>query len=158
MTDMDELNDFLDVLPQSLKNESALFIHAKTYKKIWFLQNQTLSFLAFICPLLKPLLCQGGEYVYQEGDEILSIYFLNDGVAGSVLPRHRNVKFIDYPAGSHFGVMDIVSSCFKLDIELDNWIWNHEKLKREFTVMCQEVSEILTLSIRDLYELREDFE
>lgn len=37
MDDMDELNEFMDVLPQSLKNEAALFIHEKTYKKIWFL-------------------------------------------------------------------------------------------------------------------------
>lgn len=54
MADIDELKEFMDVLPQSLKNESSLFIHEKTIKKIWFLQNQAWSFNAFICPLLKP--------------------------------------------------------------------------------------------------------
>ena len=39
VTDMDELNEFMDVLPQGLKIEVSLFIHEKTYKKIWFLQN-----------------------------------------------------------------------------------------------------------------------
>lgn len=56
-TDMDELNEFMDVLPQGLKIEVSLFIHEKTYKKIWFLQNQAWSFIAFVCPMLKPLLC-----------------------------------------------------------------------------------------------------
>lgn len=37
VTDMDELNEFMDVLPQGLKIEVSLFIHEKTYKKIWFL-------------------------------------------------------------------------------------------------------------------------
>ena len=36
--DMDELTQFLDVLPQGLKIEVSLFIHEKTYKRIWFLQ------------------------------------------------------------------------------------------------------------------------
>ena len=37
VTDMDELNEFMDVLPQGLKIEVSLFIHEKTYRKIWFL-------------------------------------------------------------------------------------------------------------------------
>lgn len=78
-TDMDELNEFMDVLPHGLKIEVSLFIHEKTYKQIWFLQDQAWSFIAFICPMLKPLLCQEGEYVYQDGDEVNSIYFLKEG-------------------------------------------------------------------------------
>ena len=57
ITDMDELNEFMDVLPQGLKIEVSLFIHERTYKKISFLRGQAWSFIAYICPLLKPLLC-----------------------------------------------------------------------------------------------------
>ena len=39
-TDMDELNDFIDVLPMALKNEVSLFVHELTYRKIFFLQDQ----------------------------------------------------------------------------------------------------------------------
>ena len=53
--DMDELTQFMDVLPQGLKIEVSLFIHEKTYKKIWFLQAQAWTFIAFICPMLKPI-------------------------------------------------------------------------------------------------------
>lgn len=111
-TDMEELNEFMDVLPMALKNEVALFIHEQTYKRIVFLQNQGWSFIAYICPLLKPLYFQKDEYVFMEGDEVTCMYFLKEGVIGNVLPRYHNVKYVDYPVGSHFGVMDIISSCF----------------------------------------------
>lgn len=39
ITDMDELNEFMDVLPQGLKIEVSLFIHERTYKKISFLRG-----------------------------------------------------------------------------------------------------------------------
>lgn len=74
------------------------------------------------------------------------------------MPRHHNIKYVDYPEGSHFGVMDIISSCIKLDIELDDWASNVDKLKREFTVMSQELSEILTLSVKDLQEMSDDYQ
>lgn len=69
---------------------------------------------------------------------------------GFVLNRHHNLKYCDYPEGSHFGVLDIISSCYSNDIELEDWQMNMDKMKREFTVMSQKMSEILSLSIKDL--------
>lgn len=87
-----------------------------------------------------------------------SIYFLKEGVVGNVLPRHHNIKYVDYPEGAHFGVLDIISSCFAHNIELDDWVTNHDKMKREFTVMSQRISEVLTLSVKDLETMKDDFE
>ena len=35
---------------------------------------------------------------------------------------------------------------------------NLDKMKREFTVMAQDLSEILSLSVKDLELMRQDFE
>lgn len=108
--------------------------------------------------MLKPICVQQDEYVYQEGDEVNCIYFLKEGVVGFVLPRHHNTKYCDYPEGSHFGVLDIISSCYSNNIDVDDWQNNLDKMKREFTVMSQKISEILSLSIKDLGLMKEDFE
>jgi hypothetical protein len=54
---------------------------------------------------------------------------------GNVLPRHHNIKYVDYPEGSHFGIMDLISSCYSNSLLVDDWVANHDKMKREFTVM-----------------------
>ena len=73
--------------------------------------------------------------VFHDGDEINCIYFLKEGKVGNVLPRYHNIKYVEYPVGSNFGMMDIVASCFTHDIALDEWMNNIDKMKREFTVM-----------------------
>ena len=79
------------------------------------------------------------------------------GEVGNVLPHHHNIKYVDYTEGSHFGVLDIIASCVAHGVHVDDWVMNHDKLKREFTVMCQSISELLTLSIRDLETMKDDF-
>ena len=96
--------------------------------------------------------------MYQEGDEVNSIFFLKQGKLGIVLPRYQNIKYCDYPEGSHFGVLDIISSCYSHNIFLKDWQMNLDKMKREFTVMSQDISEILSLSIKDLDLMKQDFE
>jgi len=49
------------------------------------------------------------------------IYFLKEGSVGFVMPRQHNIKYCDFPEGSHFGVLDIISSCFQHNIELAEW-------------------------------------
>ena len=100
--------------------------------------------------MLKPLLCQESEYIYQDGDEVTCMFFLKTGEIGSVLPNHNNIKYVDYVEGCHFGVLDIISSCVANGLNIDQWTTNHDKMKREFTVMCQQISELLTLSVKDL--------
>jgi len=88
-----------------------------------------------------------GQYIYFEGDEVECIYFLKNGKCGTVLPRHQNMKYIDFPSSCYFGEMDLV--CASLDFtgnddsnesvvtfNLDNWMSNKDKIKRQFTVMA----------------------
>lgn len=108
--------------------------------------------------MLKPICVQQDEYVYQEGEEINSIYFLKEGEVGYVLPRHHNIKYCDYPEGSHFGEMDIISSCYVNNIDLEDWQMYLDRMKREFTIMSQKISEIMSLSTKDLSLMKQDFE
>lgn len=66
-------------IPQKLKIEISLYLHEETYIKIRFLHDKSLSFIAWICPLLRPQVATDNEYVYFEGDEVASIYFLREG-------------------------------------------------------------------------------
>ena len=55
-------------------------------------------------------------------------------------------------------MLDIISSCYYHGVDLQDWNMNLDKMKREFAVMSQEISEILSLSIKDLVLMRQDFE
>lgn len=129
--DIDDLNGFVDELPEGLKVEVSLFIHEQTYKKITFLSNRSDSFIAWICPLLRPCLNLENQYIFFEGDDVPQIYFLMNGECGFVLPKHENTKYIDMTIGAHFGVTDIVGSVLSnKDQDLENWLQYKETLRR----------------------------
>lgn len=52
--DYDDLQEFIETLPQDLRLEVSLFVFEKTFKQIHYLKNRPISFIAWICPLLKP--------------------------------------------------------------------------------------------------------
>lgn len=54
--------------------------------------------------------------------------------------------------------MDIISSCYTNNIELEDWHVNLDKIKREFTVMSQKISEIMSLSVKNLITMKQEFE
>lgn len=109
-----ELIDFINQLPNDLKLEVSMFIHEETYKQIYFLRRQSRMFIAWICPLLKPMVDTPGQYIYFEGDEVQCIYFLKEGKCGMVLPRHKNLKYIDFPIGCFFGEIDLVQASIEI--------------------------------------------
>ena len=76
---MDEVNQFVEELPQKLKIEVSLFLHEQTYRRINFLRESSSSFKAWVCPLLKPFIVTEKQYIYFEDDEITSIYFFKAG-------------------------------------------------------------------------------
>ena len=87
-----------------------MYIHESRYKKIQFLNGKTRSFISWICPLLKPYSFVQKQYVYQEGDDVSSIYFLIKGMASFVLPAYENTSYVNINRGNHFGIMDIIGS------------------------------------------------
>lgn len=122
---------FVSTLPQDLRLEVTLFIFEKMFKNINFFINRPVSFIAWICPLLKPLIKLQDQFVFFEGDDIQCIYFLQNGNSGYVLPRHENLMYIRLNEGLHFGVSCIVGSFVKEDnFDMESWIIYRDKLKR----------------------------
>lgn len=52
--DMQDMHQFLDELPYNLKTEVSLYVYEQRYSKIKMFQNRNVSFILWMCPLLKP--------------------------------------------------------------------------------------------------------
>lgn len=129
--DIDDLSKFVEELPQDLRLEVSLFIYEDTFKQVEFLKNRPVSFIAWICPLLKPLVINKDQFIYFEGDDVNCIYFLKQGHAGYVLPRHKNLMYVKLFKGCNFGASDIVGSFIENDdFDIDSWFSYKETLKR----------------------------
>lgn len=55
-TDIEDIIAFVSALPQDLRLECTLFIFESTFKQFKFFINRPVSFIAWICPLLRPLI------------------------------------------------------------------------------------------------------
>ena len=65
---MIETNTFLEELPYKQKIDLSMRIQKKKYKNIEFFQNKSPAFIAWVFPLMKPLVKTESEMVYMEGD------------------------------------------------------------------------------------------
>ena len=111
--DFEKIHEFTEELPHKLRVELSVYLYKDLYSKIFFLQDKSSSFLAWICPLFKPVMFGINQYIYFEGDDISCIYFLKKGSCGFVLPKHNNFKFIDIGHGNTFGAVDIIGSILR---------------------------------------------
>ena len=80
-----------------------------------FLEDKSMPFIAWICPLLKQRFVLESEIIYFEGDEITNIYFMKAGSCAFVLPKYDNAKYINVTIGYHFGMEEFVGSIIKND-------------------------------------------
>ena len=53
-----DVQNFLDELPLKLKTEVSLYVYEQRYKKIRFFAHKEVSFIVWMCPLLKPELIE----------------------------------------------------------------------------------------------------
>lgn len=156
--DIEDMISLVTTLPQDLRLEVTLFIFESTFKQFQFFLNRPVSFIAWICPLLKPLIKLNDQFIFFEGDDISCIYFFQHGNAGYVLPRHENLMYIKLNPGLHFGESCIVGSFMdEDDFNIDGWIFFRDRLKRQFTIQCKDQCELLTLSIHDLNVMKNEF-
>ena len=93
------MHEFVSGLPHKLKLEVSLFIHEQTYKRIDCFKGRPMAFIAWICPLLKPMPYPENQYIYFEGDNITEIFFMIKGRGGFVLPKFKNTCYIEIKMG-----------------------------------------------------------
>lgn len=71
-----------------------------------------------------------------------------------MLPKHNNEKYVTMIEGTSFGVVDIIGSAYKEEkLEIDNWFSRKDLMKRQFSMMSDTYTEIMSLSIQDLYRI-----
>lgn len=115
--DFQDINKYVDDLPNILRIKVSLYIYEERYRKIRFFKKVlSASFITWICPQMKPQIQGENQFIYNEGDEIQCVYFLVSGRAGFVLPQYENVKYIDIKDGDKFGIIDIYASTEKMNI------------------------------------------
>ena len=163
------MSNFVEDLPHNLRMDLALYIYEGVTQQIKFLRDQSKGFVSWICPLLKPLVTTPSEFIYYEGDEVTKMYMLQEGSCDFVLPKFTNAKYLRVPAASHFGLIDIVSSCLQdenntndggnedpLEVIED---WQLKFLRRSFTVRSDDVelAKIMLLDKSDLFRMRLEF-
>lgn len=96
--------------------------------------------------------------MYQEGDEVINIYFMQKGECGYVIPKFNNTQFISINCGNEFGMEDIAGCLFINEwLDENDWISSKDKLKRQFTIMAEDTSTLLTLSVNDINRMRLEF-
>ena len=121
---------FVQTLPQDLILEVSMFIFESIFKQFEYFDNRPITFIAWICPLLKPIIRLKDQYIFFEGDDVACIYFFQKGHAGYVLPRHEDLMYISLIEGLHFGVSCIVGSFMeKDDFDIETWIRFRDRLK-----------------------------
>lgn len=78
---------FNNELPPDLQIKLALEIHKDIYETIDFFKDKPQEFVGWCVPMLKIMVYHEDQYIYQEGDSIDFLYFIEKGTAGFVLPR-----------------------------------------------------------------------
>ena len=120
--DLNDIHMFTDALPNKLKTELSVYLYKDLFNTIYLLRHKSSSFLAWICPLFKPLVIDEGKYTYFEGDHVDCIHFIMKGECAMVLPKHDNTKYVKIGVGDVMGVTDIIGSAIKSnDFDLDDW-------------------------------------
>jgi len=56
-----------------------------------------------------------------------------------------------------FGLIDILGSVLSAKFDLNHWITHKDILQRQFTVMSIKESEVMGLSIQDLYRMKQEY-
>lgn len=91
-----------------------------------------------MCPLLKQVFIPIDQYLYYETDHIIEIYFVQDGMAGFVLPFQRNIVYLTIRKSDYFGEIDFVVAAKDNNIAVENIFdkvtCDNFNLTRQFTV------------------------
>jgi hypothetical protein len=155
-------------------------------KQTDFLSKKDSTFIAWICPNLKPRHVNMHETIYWENDELNEVYFLMQGECDYVLPKFQNRSFLKIIEHSYFGTVDFMAAliakasehiqdCGVMSVFGREFHQNHshkhasdgdqdestlfDGLRRKFTVKAGDnnLISLLTLSKDDIIRMKLEF-
>lgn len=145
-SEVEELKEFIEALPNNLKDKVTMLIYSDNYKSITFLQHKPDAFINWLCPLFKPMFVREDQYVfYEEKDHFESMFFICRGQAAYVLPFRRNIVYVELQVGDDFGHVDVILSSITLGLPILGILQHKQFLKRCFTVQALGDIELLQL-------------
>ena len=138
-----------------------MYIYKDAYEKIDYLRDQSENFLAWICPQLQQVFIPIDQYLYYETDQIIEIYFVQDGMAGFVLPFQKNIVYITIRKSDYFGEVDLVVAAKDRGMKVEEMFETMHKtnfnLTRQFTVQAIQNCKFLTMSLSNLSRMHKQF-
>ena len=139
--------NLIQCLPYRIQVEVSNFIMKAKISKIKFFSDKTKDFRAFAMTLMSSQRVNKGMYIFSEGDNVKSVYFLISGKAAYAIEGEKAIIYISIKPGDKFGFIDLVSSD------------THEKGKiiREFSVLAVDACEVVKLSVQDLISIKDRY-
>ena len=101
---------------------------------------------------LMPRIIPDNQYLFQQGESIMELYFLQRGKLNYVLPKYTNKSYHTMHRGDIFGMEDILFN-FQLireELDVENIPERNMLGQRRFTVFSNIVCEALFFSVEDL--------
>lgn len=74
-----------------------------------------------------------------------------------MLPRFKNLQYINITVGHLFGLIDIIGSLQTQNVEIEKWFSVRHNLVRQFTVQSIHHTELLQLTLDNLYLMEQEF-
>jgi hyperpolarization activated cyclic nucleotide-gated potassium channel 1 len=107
----------LEEMPKTLKTEVVLQMYNGIANTMPLFQKRDSSFVVFVLPRLVPLYLDQDDEVYEENDAAEDIFVITKGRVHLTLTA-RKVDFKGFLKGTHFGEVEILANCKRIDSAL----------------------------------------
>lgn len=145
----EDIEEFLETLPQYLKAELLLVINKEIISIIPYFQSKDESFCALTASFLQSSKTYSRDFIYEVADPIYEIFFLLKGEAGYVVQESDiTVVFCKILPGNLFGELDFFYS----------EPGEAPKGERCFNVKAIHDCELVSLSKESLFEIEKEYE
>jgi CRP-like cAMP-binding protein len=155
-----DLLKFTEELPHKLKIELEMAIYMKMYSSVNFFKNRDQCFIAWIGSMVHQTHVQEMKVICRAKEEVLDMYFLVSGKAAYIIEKYKK-PYIDIECGSHFGHVELFGRrALQDNLEIQRSTTStakKHKNDRVFTIQAQTNCDMLSLSIKDLDRMRDDF-
>ena len=137
------LYDFLETLPNLIKNELTSQMYAQTIGNLQFFKDKSIDFIFYSVPLINAFSYLKGEIIYSYGDNISEMVLVVKGKLSVKLNRDLGHYLIGYvKENSHFGDISMFDN---------NTVSNYD------LIVCSSISRLFILTKGSFINIRNEF-